>query len=40
MLDDLSTFGNAGELISFGARNGFRPEQPGQAVKFFCNPSG
>ena len=40
VLGDLSTYGNAGEIISFIARSDDRPGQPGQLVKMACNPSG
>ncbi len=36
---DFSTFGNAGEVISFVARGDGKPMQPGQQVKAACNPS-
>jgi hypothetical protein len=40
VLGDLSTYGNAGEIISFIARGDGRPERPGQLVNAACNPSG
>ena len=40
VLGDFSTFGNAGEIISFIARSDDRPDRPGQLVSQVCNPSG
>jgi len=40
VLGDPSTYGNAGEIISFVARGDDSPAQPGQLVKLACNPSG
>ena len=40
ILGDLSTYGNAGEIISFIARSDDKPERPGELVRLACNPSG
>ena len=40
VLGDLSTYGNAGEIISSIAREFRQPERPGQLVSASCNPSG
>ncbi len=38
VLGDFSTYGNAGEIISFVAQGDGRPARPGQLVKAVCNP--
>ena len=40
VLEDFSTYGNPGEIISFVARGPGRPDRPGELVSFFCKPSG
>ena len=40
VLEDFSTYGNPGEIISFVARGDGKPDRPGAVVSFFCKPSG
>ena len=39
VLEDFSTYGNPGEIISFIARGDGKPDEPGELVSLFCKPS-